>query len=50
MLASFGNMAYSNIQIFNMLTGAGVFLLIMFLGINLTRKENKNGKIQIGKN
>lgn len=45
MLASFGNMAYSNIRIFNMLTGAGVFLLIMFLGINLTRKENKNGKI-----
>ena len=39
MLVSFGNKSYFEVQIFNILTGIGVCLIIMILGINLIRKD-----------
>lgn len=51
MLVSFEEMSAENIFIFNVLTGTGVCLIVMGLGINMiikNRKENdKNGKIKI---
>lgn len=40
MLVSFGEMKIADIKTFNILTGSGVCLIIIILGINLTRKEN----------
>ena len=39
MLVSFGNKSYFEVQIFNILTGIGVCLIVMILGINLIRKD-----------
>jgi len=36
MLVSFGNMAQKDITLFNILTGSGVCIAVLMLGINLT--------------
>ena len=45
MLVTFGNMRWSDIQLFNILTGAGVCILTLLLGINLVGGK----KIQMAK-
>ena len=35
MLVSFGEMAFNHILLFNLLTGAGTCILLLFLGLNL---------------
>ena len=44
MLTSFEGMAPADIRLFNVLTGSGVCLVIIVLGLNLMRKDTKNGK------
>ena len=39
MLVSFGDMNESDILLFNILTGSAVWLIVLFLGINLIRKS-----------
>lgn len=48
MLVSFGEMAEADIRLFNVLTGAGVSVLIFLLGLNLAIgiKKNKKSEIQ----
>jgi len=46
MLTSFEGMAPADIRLFNVLTGSGVCLVIIVLGLNLMRKDTKNGKIE----
>ena len=49
MLISFEGMDIGNIRLFNTLTGTAVCVVVLILGINLLRKETKNGKIKISK-
>lgn len=43
MLTSFAGMKIEDIRIFNILTGSAVCFVVLILGINLLRKEKKNG-------
>ncbi len=43
MLISFAGMKIEDIRIFNILTGSAVCFVVLILGINLLRKEKKNG-------
>ena len=47
MLVSFGEMAEADIRLFNVLTGAGVSVLIFLLGLNLAIGIGKNKKSEI---
>ena len=47
MLVSFGEMAEADIRLFNVLTGAGVSVLIFLLGLNLAIGIEKNKKSEI---
>lgn len=43
MLTSFEGMEIADIRLFNALTGTAVCIIVLVLGINLLRKETKNG-------
>lgn len=49
MLTSFEGMTADKIRLFNVLTGSGVCCVVLILGINLLRKDKKNGKIKNSK-
>lgn len=46
MLVSFEGMSSGDIILFNTLSGIGMCIAVVFTGINLLRKENKNGAIK----
>lgn len=47
MLASFGEMSPETVTLFNLLTGSGVSLLVLLLGIDLIGKENTMAKSKL---
>lgn len=49
MLVSFPGLTIPEIRLFNALTGAGVCIVLIILGLNLIRKENKMAKSKIVK-
>lgn len=48
MLVSFGEMAESDILIFNSLSGIGMCIVVVWIGIYLMKGERKNGKVKTG--
>lgn len=49
MLVSFGEIEQSSARILNVLTGTGVSIIVIILGVNLIRKGKKNGKVKISR-